>query len=1643
MARLSSLVLAGILAWAVASCSGSSVGTGEDSLDISWPEEVKAEAAKGDAEAGTELAGDWAEATTDATPDAADPGATEALETADGEALEAQQDAADAEAGLPPQCEPPYAQWLCPCTSGEDCLSGHCVASENGHVCSQYCQPGTCGVPGWSCAEIPSTCPDCQYICVSTLANLCRPCGSDPECEPDGSDLGARCVEYRDASGLSGRFCGSPCSGDGDCAQGYQCQEIELAAGGTDRQCVRVYGECPCGEGAVADLASTECSHANQHGECLGHRHCEAGGLTGCDAAQPAVEACNLQDDDCDGSTDEFVESVACDVVNDLGVCPGMSTCLNGVPGCAGVAAQEEACNGQDDDCDTQTDEGFLDTDGDGQANCVDADDDGDGVGDDGDSSGVAGDDPCTGGAVTDCDDNCPLDPNPGQEDLDHDGKGDACDKDADGDGFLALGVTGGDDCDDRDPDVHPGAPDVECDGVDHDCDGAADQGYQPTATTCGLGVCAAHGTLTCDQGQEVDSCVPGAPSGDDAECNCLDDDCNGTVDDGCACDGAYDCCQPSGDGLENDSVCTPGCLDNCPLVFNPDQADLDQDGLGDACDPDDDQDGDPDESDCAPTDPLIGHLAIEACDGVDQDCDGAVDEEFRDLDQDGLADCVDPDDDGDQDPDATDCAPTDPTIHHAAPEACDGADDDCDGEVDEEGALACVPRYRDADLDGYGVTGEVRCLCQPEGEYTATVDGDCDDGDTFSNPSEAEVCNGVDDDCNGDTDEGYPNFDGDAAADCVDPDDDNDFDPDTTDCAPFNAAIGHAAMEQCNGVDDNCSGVTDEGFPDLDLDGIADCVDPDDDGDGDPDVADCAPRNAAIHHGANEACNGIDDDCDGLVDENDLDTDGDGMKDCVDPDDDNDGDPDTTDCAPLNANVRHGLLEACNGVDDNCVGGVDEGYPNFDGDLLADCMDLDDDNDGDPDATDCAPFNPGVHHGVAEACNGADDNCTGGADEGFANFDGDLLADCVDPDDDNDGDPDGSDCAPFNAAVGHLAVEACNGLDDNCVGGVDEGYANHDGDSQADCVDPDDDNDGDPDSSDCAPFDVAIGHFAVEQCDGVDNNCNGVKDEGFADTDSDGLADCLDSDDDNDGSLDVSDCKPLDYTIHPGAVDEPDDAWVDQNCDGIDGDESKALFVSLSGNDSWPGTKAQPKRNVQSAINAATTLKPFVLVSKGTYGETVTFKAGVHVHGGYDATANWARGGSNPVVLQGGTVGAYAADITVRTVISHVSIKASAAAGTGASSFGLWSTGCNAYLEFHRVSIIGGNGAAGTGGGDGSTGGGGATGGAGAPGCEDSGGFCASCSRPAGGAGGSRSCLANGIWSVSKGGGGGQPAHGGGWGDSGGAGTVDAVAVTSGGVGGYSSGGCSFCGHTCPVYPNPREDACQGAAGSAGATGAAGSNGSGGGAIGSFSPAGYSPAGGGTGADGAVGRPGGGGGGGTGGNDYCDSYGSAGGGGTGGNDYCDSYGSAGGGGGSGGCGGTAATGGTGGGASVAVFLWNSSPTFSDVTVVSGTGGGGGDGGVGGSGGSGAYGGGAFDGGCSEQDDGGCGGYGGRGGDGGRGGHGGGGGGGPSVGLVQGGSSAPVLYSVTYQIGSGGFKGVSRGSGGNSGSNGSSLQRYP
>jgi hypothetical protein len=98
---------------------------------------------------------------------------------------------------------------------------------------------------------------------------------------------------------------------------------------------------------------------------------------------------------------------------------------------------------------------------------------------------------------------------------------------DSDGDGYFAEI----DDCNDLNDSIHPGAEDAACDGIDNNCDGTEDEDYASTATECGIGACANTGLTGCVHGEVVDSCLPKTTAANDSVCNGLDDDCSGIAD--------------------------------------------------------------------------------------------------------------------------------------------------------------------------------------------------------------------------------------------------------------------------------------------------------------------------------------------------------------------------------------------------------------------------------------------------------------------------------------------------------------------------------------------------------------------------------------------------------------------------------------------------------------------------------------------------------------------------------------------------------------------------------------------------------------------------------------------------------------------------------------------------------------------------------------------------------------------------------------------------------------------------------------------------------------------------------------------------------------------------------------------------------
>jgi len=375
------------------------------------------------------------------------------------------------------------------CINGEDCDSGHCVASSSGYTCTQACVE-TCP-SGYACTGVPTGAGDLSFLCMQRPALLCQPCTGDADCNI-GVAGANRCL----SQGASGSFCGISCRGQSECPGGYSC-DLTAAVGG-EGQCKPVSGQCECNALGIALTRSTVCTLTNQFGTCDGSRACRADGLDSCVVEGATLEVCNGLDDDCDGEIDENIVAAPCTPEQAGNTCGGVAVCQSGETVCIGREPTTEVCNGIDDDCNGVTDDGSPDLDADGIADCADPDIDGDGWPNDGDCAPRNKD--VSPGAVEICndiDDNCNFK-------VDEAGAT-GCEtylRDIDGDGYgaEALGSqclcapnpdTGfvvrrarGIDCADLNAAVHPGALEV-CDLVDNNCDRAIDEGVQSPCGGC------------------------------------------------------------------------------------------------------------------------------------------------------------------------------------------------------------------------------------------------------------------------------------------------------------------------------------------------------------------------------------------------------------------------------------------------------------------------------------------------------------------------------------------------------------------------------------------------------------------------------------------------------------------------------------------------------------------------------------------------------------------------------------------------------------------------------------------------------------------------------------------------------------------------------------------------------------------------------------------------------------------------------------------------------------------------------------------------------------------------------------------------------------------------------------------------------
>ncbi len=520
---------------------------------------------------------------------------------------------------------------------------------------------------------------------------------------------------------------------------------------------------------------------------------------------------------------------------------------------------------------------------------------------------------------------------------------------DKDGDGQLESDG----DCNDNDATTFGGAEEI-CDGIDNDCDGEIDeelqQVYYVDADNDGFG----------DDSQPLSVCDP------DIHVSEIGGDCNDQ--DPSITPNAFEVC----DGVDNDC---DGQIDNEAVDARPWYEDQDEDGYGNpevstrSCE---EVSGYVDNNtDCNDLNATISPSAQESCDGKDNDCDGQIDEAdaidisiwYADDDEDGFGDvnapsiaCEAP---TKHVSNTQDCDDQDPNIHPNADEECDGFDNNCDGQTDGMDAIDVQMWYQDADGDGYGDVSDILEACSAPSGYVAD-NTDCDDSSGAMHPGLTETCDGIDNNCDGQTDEGVLN------TYFLDADEDGYGDSNTTtqacsatglyvenadDCNDLEPLAYTGAVETCDGVDNNCDGETDEGVQNvyyLDVDGdgygtasMYGCTLPS----GYADLsADCDDDNSSVYPSANEVCDGIDNNCDGFLDDEDplydvtsdltyyLDNDGDGF-----------GDDSTSmlscaspgaeyvllgeDCDDQNVDISPDALEECNEIDDNCDGEVDEDY--------------------------------------------------------------------------------------------------------------------------------------------------------------------------------------------------------------------------------------------------------------------------------------------------------------------------------------------------------------------------------------------------------------------------------------------------------------------------------------------------------------------------------------------------------------------------------------------------------------------------------------------------------------------------------------------------------------------------------------------
>ena len=586
-------------------------------------------------------------------------------------------------------------------------------------------------------------------------------------------------------------------------------------------------------------------------------------------------------------------------------------------------------------------------------------------------------------------------------------------------------------------------------------------------------------------------------------------------------------------------------------------------------------------------------------------------------------------DEDGDGFDVGEDCDDTDASLHPDAAEICDGVDNNCDTLIDDADPVVEGQStwFEDEDEDGYGNPTVSQDACELPPDYVAD-NTDCDDLNAAYHPGAEESDCTDENDYNCDGSVGYADEDADGFAACEDCDDS------VTSTNPL-------AFEICDGSDNDCDGDTDEDdavdvqtwYSDTDNDGYGSandttesCTPPSGYVDNDTDCDDSA---ANVNEAAEEICDSIDNDCDGWVDDTDPDvtgtstwygdSDGDGyggqqyqQEACVMP-------PgfvaSSDDCDDLDSASHPGAVEVCDESDNDCDSAVDEGldtpwYADLDGDGYGDAASLVNaceapvgyvSNSGDCDDS-SASTSPASH----EFCDNVDNDCDGDTDEPGA-FGGQTWY--ADTDVDGYGDPSASlractlptgyadnadDCNDASSAVHPTADETCNGIDDDCDGTTDgpdstdasTWYVDLDGDTHGSTTQTETNCAASTGfvatSDDCNDLNAAISPSETEVCDAsnTDEDCNGVADDNdsgatafntfYADTDLDGYGDAntsVSACNQPSGYLtDASDCNDGDSSINPGATETWYDG-TDSDCAGDNDNDANGDGIEDPGN--------------------------------------------------------------------------------------------------------------------------------------------------------------------------------------------------------------------------------------------------------------------------------------------------------------------------------------------------------------------------------------------------------------------------------------------------------------------------------------------